>query len=360
MQPSAKVIADSISPDGSRVTTMEVVIHRFVLAELNTHRVFSRNSASSRAIPISRTLESVKQDPAFPIYWGAEKPGMQSGEELTGHDRLAAEALFREVRSMTVRFIEQYLKSQPLLGDNVRLHKSVLNRLLEPFLWHKVIVTSTEWENFFGLRCHPMAQPEIRVAAEMMEEAYNFSQPKIIGYGDWHAPYANISAIAFSNLEMALKTSAARCAWVSTSNHDGEHSWEAIERMYDRLSTAEPMHASPFEHQCTPGDGPGNFRGWQQLRHMLEDGNPPWWNPDKPSRLGREGDTQPLPVVSDAPIAHRMVQDDLEERLKVGIERYGQPLQAFNGRDSLRDAYEEVLDLAVYLRNAIYEQENTR
>lgn len=336
---------------------MEVTMHRFVLAEFNTHRMFSRNSASSRAIPISRTLESVKQGPAFPIYWGAEKPGMQSGEELKGADLHAAETLFREVRSLIVEHIEHYLGTRPLLADNVRLHKSVLNRLLEPFLWHKVIVTSTEWENFFGLRCHPMAQPEIRVAAELMRNEYERSTPKQLDWGEWHAPYANPSR---DSLEVALKTSAARCAWVSTVNHDGEHSWDAIERMYDRLSSAEPMHASPFEHQCTPGDGPGNFRGWLQLRHMLEDGNPPWLNPNKPSRLGREGDTQPMPAPSGAPIAHRMVQDDLEERLKIGIERYGQPLQAFNGRDSLRDAYEEVLDLAVYLRNAIYEQENTR
>lgn len=351
---NAIVVADSISPDGHRVTTMEVTMHRFVLAEFNTHRVFSRNSASSRAIPIARTLESVKQDPAFPIYWGAEKPGMQSGEELDPYDRQAAETLFREVRSSTIAYIEQYLVSA---GDT-RLHKSVLNRLLEPFLWHKVIVTSTEWENFFGLRCHPMAQPEIRVAAEAMQYAYQSSVPKKLAWDEWHAPYANPQNT--DTLEVALKTSAARCAWVSTVNHDGEHSWEAIERMYDRLSTAEPMHASPFEHQCTPGDGPGNFNGWLQLRHMLEDGNPPWWNPDKPSRLGREGDTQPMPKASYAPIAHRMVQDDLERRLEVGIQRYGQPLQAFNGRNSLRDAYEEVLDLAVYLRNAIYEQENTR
>jgi hypothetical protein len=215
-----------------------------------------------------------------------------------------------------------------------------------------------------------------------MRDEYERSTPKQLDWGEWHAPYANPNGAHQWDLETALKTSAARCAWVSTVNQDGEHSWEAIERMYDRLSSAEPMHASPFEHQCTPGDGPGNFRGWQQLRHMLEKGKPPWEVgvrkggayggsnggvvvieydvPESPSRLGREGDTQPMPVPSGAPIAHRMVQDDLEERLKIGIERYGQPLQAFNGRDSLRDAYEEVLDLAVYLRNAIYEQENTR
>ncbi len=79
---------------------------------------------------------------------------------------------------------------------------------------------------------------------------------------------------------------------------------------------------------------------------------------NQPTQADREGDTQPLPTASNTPIMHRLVQDDLEDRLKIGVHRYGQPLQAFNGRNALRDAYEEVLDLAVYLRQAIFEQEN--
>jgi thymidylate synthase ThyX len=267
MTSAATVIADSVSPDGSRLTTMEVRMHRFVLAEFNTHRVFSRNSASSRAIPLGKQIARLREDLAYPVVWPSEQPGMQGGDAID--DPFMAESIWEKAADAAI--------NHALRLQELRVHKSVINRLLEPFMWHTVIVTSTEWENFFGLRCHELAQPEIRVAAELMRDEYQASTPDFLKYGEWHAPYASNSMRA-GDLEGALKASVARCAWVSTVAHDGDHSWEAIERMYDRLTTAVPMHASPLEHQACPAayEAPGNFNGWCQLRHMVENGQVPW------------------------------------------------------------------------------------
>lgn len=273
---SARVIANSAHPyGGPDLITVEVTLHRFVLAELNTHRVFSRNSASSRAIPVEKMIARAMNDPAYPISWPAEQAGMQGGAELELGDLAEAQALFDHVREYTTRHVAAYVDSHP---KTARLHKSVLNRLLEPFLWHTVIITATEWDNFFGLRCHPLAQPEIRLAAEKIREAIETSKPAELPYEPgtdvWHAPYGD-DGLTWNE---ALIQSAARCAWVSTVSHDGDHSYEACVRMVQRLATAEPMHASPFEHQARPEplyangplDGPGNFVGWRQLRHDLE------------------------------------------------------------------------------------------
>jgi hypothetical protein len=312
-------------------------------------------------------LDRYTNDPAYPIYWGSEQPGMQSGEELTGEDLEDAIELFDDVRKYTAMAVGVYLQTHP----NKRLHKSVINRLLEPFLWHTVIVTATEWDNFMNLRCHKLAQPEIRVAAELMREAMAFSVPSQLGPHDWHLPYVEYEANDDLGIIDSQMVSVARCAWVSTMSHDGEHDLDACKRMYDRLVEAEPMHASPLEHQARPmhagEEQIGNLVGWRQLRHLVEGYEPRQTLQQffdehyplqvEPLRKDREGDTQPLPIPSEHPVAHRMVQEDLEGRLQIGIARYGQPLQPFNGRDSLQDAYEEILDLAVYLRNELFERE---
>src|ERR1700722_3009673 len=177
-KPSARVILDSISSAGHRLTTVETVMHRYVLAEFNTHRVFSRNSASSRAIPVKKQLNRVREDPAMPISWPKDQSGMQGGEELDptkGLDGMyegSPHAVWLEARDAATDYAEKL----SLLG----VHKSVTNRLLEPFMWHTVIVTSSEWENFFALRCNPLAQPEIRAAADAMCEAISNSIPKLM------------------------------------------------------------------------------------------------------------------------------------------------------------------------------------
>lgn len=284
MGPSARVILDSLHPDGvSRVTTMEVVLWRFTLSEFNTHR-WSRNSASSRAIPLAKQIERVKADPAIPVSFPAERKGMQGGEELTGAARQDAIRAWLTARDQAVALAEY-------LGD-LGVHKSVANRLLEPFLWHTVICTAhadgggASYANFWALRCNPLAQPEMRAAAEAMKAAYERSKPGRLMYGDWHLPlvedydyYELLDRHGNDDgMEKAKRISAARCARVSYLTHDGRRDWEADLALAERLANPGDgaPHASPFEHVCRPlTDGEpqrGNLIGWRQFRHDLEGG----------------------------------------------------------------------------------------
>lgn len=280
---SAKIVTDSVSEIGDRLTTMEVTFPRMVLAEFNTHRVFSRNSASSRAIPVEKQLQRIMDDPFIPVWWGRKQSGMQADHELEEQDLEQARAEWLAARDSAVNHVQRLLE----LG----LHKQITNRLLEPFMWHTVIVTATEWSNFFALRANPMAQPEIRVIAEMMRDLYDESEPALVKGGEWHLPLIQPEERdgVFEFSEEARKISAARCARVSYLTHDGKRDLEADLRLYDRLAGAG--HMSPFEHVATPAwhikYGPegfsgfvprskykisewhGNFRGWKQLRKFL-------------------------------------------------------------------------------------------
>ena len=279
----AKIVADSVSEVGDRLTTMEVTFPRMVLAEFNTHRVFSRNSASSRAIPVEKQLQRIMDDPFIPVWWGRNQSGMQANHELVGHDLEQAKFQWLAARDSAVGHVQRLLE----LG----LHKQITNRLLEPFMWHTVIVTATEWSNFFALRANPMAQPEIRVIAEMMRDVYGESEPVLVRDGEWHLPLIQPEERdgKFEFSEEARKISAARCARVSYLTHDGKRDLEADLKLFDRLAGAG--HMSPFEHVATPAwhieYGPegfsgfvprskynisewhGNFRGWKQLRKFL-------------------------------------------------------------------------------------------
>lgn len=268
--PSAEVIADSINPNGDRLTTMKVVAHRFVLAEFNTHRVFSRNSASSRAIPLEKQLERVKTDPAWPLSWPTEQPGMQGGNELDGYYQKWAEGLFLKARDAVVLEIEKYINATT---KECRLHKSYVNRLIEPFMWHTIIVSSTEWDNFFAQRCSPLAQPEIRVAAEAMERAISKSTP-VVREVSWHLPLVSEDLRARVGDVTGAKISAARCARVSYLTHEGVEDPVKDIDLYKRLRYARPPHWSPLEHPAKPsveGDKTANFVGWTQLRQVEEE-----------------------------------------------------------------------------------------
>lgn len=255
----AQVIADSVSPEGDRLTTLEVTMHRFVLAEFNTHRVFSRNSASSRAIPIEKQIERIRNSPAIPVEFGANQPGMQAGNALEGESEDEARSVWLAARTFAVNCAEDLAE----LG----VHKQIVNRILEPYMWHTVIVTSTEWDGFFRQRVSPLAQPEIHAAAELMLGAYHDSKPTPIGYGGWHLPYVDEGEI--DNIETAKQVSAARCARVSYLTHDGVRDIGKDVELFFRLTEAEPPHASPLEHVATPvaESSLGNFNGWAQLRH---------------------------------------------------------------------------------------------
>lgn len=260
----AKVILDSISPFGIRLTTIEVTFHRFVLAEFNTHRVFSRNSASSRAIPFRKQMERVLTDPAVPVSFPREQKGMQGGDELVGDDLFDAQEEWLAARSSAVQHAMRL--------HDMGVHKSVVNRILEPFMWHTVIVTATDWHGFWNQRCSPLAQPEIRVAAEEMLHAYEESEPTPVGFDEWHTPY--IQPGEEFDLSTRKKVSVARCARVSYLTHDGVRDASKDLELFDRLVQADPMHASPLEHVARPtqeGEYPlGNFTGWSQYRHAVE------------------------------------------------------------------------------------------
>lgn len=265
---AAKIIADSINPVGNRLTTFEITFPRIVLAEFNTHRLFSRNSASSRAIPVAKMLERVKTDPFLPIWWGKNQSGMQAAEELTDNDLEISCALWLDARDNAVGIVERMTE--------INLHKQIANRLLEPFLWHTAIVSSTDYGNFFAQRCHPDAQPEIRVIAEMMRDLYYAEIPRELRDGEWHLPYIDdedrawVERVGSGSDDRGghlQSVSVARCARVSYLTHDGKRDHDEDLKLFQRLTTGG--HWSPFEHVATASDASissGNFVGFHQYR----------------------------------------------------------------------------------------------
>jgi hypothetical protein len=268
----AEVILDSVSHNGDRLTTMVVRFPRFVLAEFNTHRVFSRNSASSRAIPVTKRMATLEESTFAPFIWTSEQPGMQGGEPLTGEALGDAETFWEEAFNMMFDHVSNYNDHHPEKSE--RLHKSLVNRLLEPFMWHTVVVSATEWENFFSQRCSPLAQPEIMVAAELMRDALNGSTPIFVSENNidfMHTPFIQPDELDL-DLYTKIKISVARGARVSFMNHDGVRDIEADISLFNKLVHATPPHYSPLEHVATPVDTytAGNFDGWAQLRHIPE------------------------------------------------------------------------------------------
>jgi len=262
---SAKIIADSISEDGIRITTMSLIYPRFIHAEFMTHRVFSRNASSSRAEPVLKHIERIEKEPAMPVYWGSNKPGMQAGDEV--EDKQYAQVLWLIAKDNAVKL------ARALNKQNV--HKQIVNRVLEPFSHINVVVTSTEWENFFNLRCHKDAQPEIKELADKMRMAKSVSSPQIVKIGEWHLPYVQELEKSKYNLPTLLAASTARCARVSYLKHDGaEPKIEEDIKLFERLCMGNPIHASPSEHQATPlsdkSDKSNNFTGWLQHRELLD------------------------------------------------------------------------------------------
>jgi thymidylate synthase ThyX len=269
---SATVVADTVSPLKKRITTLEVVMPRIILAEFNTHRAFSRNSASSRAIPFGKMVDSVEQRPFIPLKWMKTHKGMQ-GNEYLEDDMLKTHWL--AARDAAV--------AQAKRLDAMGLTKQLCNRLLEPFMWHKVLVTATEWENFFALRTNEDAEVHMQEVANKMLVAMNASKPRL---GNIHIPYndaINPSELAealqrdFPNLEYVagrMFIAAALCAQVSYTVFDAEGKkldYTKLINLAGRLATSG--HWSPFEHCAWAVKDPmlallpnGNFIGWEQHR----------------------------------------------------------------------------------------------
>jgi thymidylate synthase ThyX len=238
--------------------------HNFVANGFIVHN--SRNSASSRAVPTNRMIERVLSDPAMPLEWGVNKPGMSASDALTPEQAEEAKAEWLHARDSAVEHVRALQK--------FNVHKQVINRVLEPFMWHTVIVTATEWDNFFTLRCAPNAQPEIRAAALAMRAALDGSTPRPVARGEWHLPLIQDDERSLP-IEKLKRVSAARCARVSYLTHDGARDIEKDVELCDRLWS--DRHLSPFEHVAIPsGDAEfhANFRGWVQMRRELETGVP--------------------------------------------------------------------------------------
>lgn len=299
----AKILLDSISPAGHRLTTFQLTFPRVILAEFNTHRAISRNAASSRAIPLKKMIEQVMTDPFVPMVWPLNQPGMQGSHEMADPVYCLKEWLIAR---------DNAVKSAQALE---RVHKSLPNRLLEPWLFTTVIASATEWENFFYLRQNenlipqPLrewkdllqlidldfpAEPHMQVIAGMARLHYRASTPTLRRAEAWHLPLVIGNDLDYlmneypNQDETWAKISVGRCARVSYLTHDGKREPKADIELHDRL--LKDLHLSPFEHaaQCDPnlekGQGTsawGNFRGWSQYRKML-----PGENQTKPRAAG--------------------------------------------------------------------------
>lgn len=262
---NAKILADSLAPSGRRLTTWELTYPRFIHSELMTHRKFARNAASSRAIPTKKTLEMVRNNPAMPVWWGKNQSGMQAREELSSQEIEKARALWLLGRDEAVATAERLLA--------VGLHKQIANRVLEPWMHMTVIVSATEYENFFGLRCHPDAQPEFQALALQMRDLYRNNEPLLFQEGEWHLPFILTEDRNHSpsfTADQLCRISIGRCARVSFLNHEGVRSPFEDINLTDKL--IQKGHMSPTEHVAmalSKDEQHGCFNGWKQYRKFL-------------------------------------------------------------------------------------------
>jgi thymidylate synthase ThyX len=302
----AKVLAHSVSLNRNSppLFTMQLRYPKFLHAEELTHRVLStspemietvsipdgfmydrnlsRNASSSRAVPVPRLIEDIRRDPAEPLFWGKNQAGMQAAEELDNAAKRLAQDIWRSNREACIR--------DALDLHALGAHKQLVNRLVEKHGYINVVVTATNWSNFFALRRHEGAQPEIRHLADLIWEAQQASTPKVLKLGQWHLPYVSdedrrhvmfrypgLAPLCWDEL---IKLSVARCARVSYLTHEGKRpSIEDDLALYDRLVGSMPLHASPAEHEATPDrwiDGhwehpelQGNLTGYIQHRKTL-------------------------------------------------------------------------------------------
>lgn len=236
-----RIERDSITRYGERLVTLVCTLPRIVLAELNTHRVFSRSSASSRAIPVARQIQKLKDDPFVPFYWGKNQKGMKADEELTENLQAEARAVWLQSSMSQVKYAEKMM--------DLGVHKQLSNRLLECFMYHEVIITATEWSNWDHLRRDKDAAPEIQRLAEMMHACMDQSVPALLYDGEWHLPFTKEGELEAHGIENLIQISVGRSARVSYANHDGVHDWQDDLRLARRCRSG---HMAPWEHVARP------------------------------------------------------------------------------------------------------------
>lgn len=256
----AEIVADSSSV--SRITTFLLTYPRFIHSELMTHRMFSRNAASSRAIPVERMTKEVSDNPAMPVEWGTIQKGMQAGPVLEGQNRYRAETIWCEGRDDAIHTAEKLL--------NLGIHKQVANRVLEPWMHMTTLVTATEYGNFFKLRAHPAAQPEFQELAYEMLSLYLKNKPVEMEDGEWHLPFISNEERREHAVQVQRKICTARCARTSYVKMTSRKEVAEDIEFHDRLLVNG--HMSPFEHaaRANPYTQSANFWGWTQYREIVE------------------------------------------------------------------------------------------
>jgi hypothetical protein len=302
---SAKsILASQHTETGARIDTFLLRYPRWIHAEFMTHRVFSRNASSSRAIPVAKLIQSVIDDPAVPLFWGANQKGMQADVECNEKVGVYAKPI-NDTRGPGREFINFeranmaredawiYARDRAIEAarafDEAGYHKQIVNRLLEPFGHITVVATGTQWSNFFALRCHPAAEPHMQMLARAIKEAYDEAEVQMLAPGQWHLPFVGLDDwVTINNLclprgehtAMALKLSVARCASTSYKTVEGfDMTLERAVALHDKLVASVPLHASPCEHQAqadkydgrwaNPGHGGNLGDGWIQYRKLL-------------------------------------------------------------------------------------------
>jgi len=262
----AKIICDSVNPSGNRLTSFLLTYPRMVHGEMMTHRMFSRNASSSRARPVTHLIQEAESSPAMPMFWGKNQKGMQAMEELTGIDKELAIQCWNQSRMEAVRYAK--------LLNQLNLHKQLVNRILEPYTHITVICTATEYGNFFNLRAHIDAQPEIQELAFQMLGCYQNSVPNQLKVGEWHLPFSDKFTKDYPTIDKLLEVCTARCARLSYMTFDNQISYEKDKELHNNL--IKSGHMSPFEHCAIALDKPefcGNLRGWKQYRKFLQNEN---------------------------------------------------------------------------------------
>ena len=243
------------------IYTLELEYPRYIHAEFMTHRVFSRNAQSSRAIPVEKAIELVASNNWYPIFMENQK-GMAASIPLEGKELLEAKIWWNRAKDMAIYY------AKILAGRGV--HKQIVNRILEPYSLIRVIITATDFDNFFKLRLAKDAQQEIQILAQKMKDAIDLSEPQYLSYKSWHLPYIFEDEHEL-NIETKLKLSAARCARVSYLSHDGKRDLQKDIDLHDQLLSSK--HMSPFEHQACAFSEDNyfkNFRSFGQYRKMVE------------------------------------------------------------------------------------------
>lgn len=279
----AEIIKHSISYLNIPIITYVLEYPRYIHAELMTHRVFNRNSASSRAIPFLKFIKMINESPVMPI-WTSEEKGMQ-GKVIDDKQLCSViDKTWLEARDSAARYATK-------LGS-LGVHKQNINRLIEPWMHIRVVLTATDFDNWFTLRDHKDAHPEIKKLAIAMKEALTTSNPRLLKSGEWHLPFINDNENF--DIDTALKVSTARCARTSYNNFDGTNDISKDIELFNKLIVQEPLHASPAEHQAQVPSGNdlshmgtkwawfnegwhfvkgkyvSNLRGWIQHRKIIE------------------------------------------------------------------------------------------